>query len=119
MQSIRWADIPIETMSSRVTRQVVWGEHSTLARFCFTKGTHISAHKHDSEQHTCVLQGLVQVRTEGSSEVVVKAGEMLLIPAGHEHEVWVVEDSVVVDFFAPPRFDWRDGAHRYLTGDGE
>ena len=49
----------------------------------------------------------------GDTEIVVRAGEVLLIPASVEHEVWVLEDSLVFDFFAPPREDWRAGHERF------
>jgi quercetin dioxygenase-like cupin family protein len=119
MRLMRWAEVPVETLSTNVSRQVIWGQQSTLARFAFAKGTHVSAHAHDSEQHTCVMQGVIKIHVAGSPPVVAKAGEMLLIPGGLEHEVWVMEDSVVIDFFASSRVDWRELAHQYLTDDGE
>ncbi len=118
MQLIRWSDVPVEEISPTVRRQVLWGENGTLARFTFAKGTHVSAHRHKSEQHTCVLEGGIRAKLSGvDAELLVKAGEVLLIPGDVEHEVWVLEDSVLLDFFAPARDDWTQGAHRYLAGE--
>src|SRR6202035_2028101 len=114
-QLFRWRGMPVEKISSTVCRQIVWGQKGTLARFCFAEGTHLSAHRHESEQHTCVLEGAMRV-IAGDAEIVVRAGEVLLIPASVEHEVWVLEDSLVFDFFAPPREDWRAGHDGYLVG---
>lgn len=118
MQLIRWSDLPIEVISTDVSRQVVWGEKATLARFHFAKGAHVSSHQHESEQHTCIVQGAIKARiaTEGDKEVLVRVGEVLIIPANVEHEVWVLEDSILVDFFAPARHDWLTGSHQYLAG---
>jgi unsaturated pyranuronate lyase len=118
MQLIRWGEVATETISPDVNRQVIWGEKATLARFSFTKGAHISAHKHDSEQHTCVLSGAIRalVGATEAKEVVVQADEVLVIPANVPHEVWILEDSLLLDFFSPSRQDWLAGSHQYLAG---
>jgi hypothetical protein len=33
-----------------------------------------------------------------------------VVPGGVEHEAWFSEDTEVIDFFAPPREDFRAGA---------
>jgi quercetin dioxygenase-like cupin family protein len=117
MQLVRWTEVATEKISPNVHRQVIWGEQATLARFFFAQDAHVSAHKHESEQHTCVVAGAIRARIAGEEkEVIVRAGEVLLIPGGVEHEVWALEDSEVVDFFAPARRDWLVGAHQYLAG---
>jgi quercetin dioxygenase-like cupin family protein len=119
MKVISWTNIPVETLSNNVHRQVVWGKSSTLARFSFAKDLHVTAHRHDSEQYTCVMQGALKLRTAENPPITLTAGEMLLIPGGIEHEVWVLEDSIVIDFFAPSRLDWQEGSHQYLTANEE
>jgi len=117
MNLVRWAELTAESIGPNVVRQVTSGENATLARFQFSKGAHVSAHVHESEQYTCVLQGAIRARVAGEpAEVCVYAGEVLLIPASTEHEVWVLEDSLLLDFFAPPRLDWLAGVHQYLEG---
>lgn len=115
MQPTRWEEIAVENISPTVERQVVWGKKGTLARFSFAKDTHVSRHKHEAEQHTCILQGAMRLRV-GTDEVTMRAGDLLVIPSWVEHEVWVLEDSVVWDFFAPGRQDWRDSESEYLKG---
>jgi len=115
MQPQRWNDIPREKLSDTVERQVVWGERSTLARFRLGQGTHISKHKHENEQCTCMLEGAMKMNLAGQ-EFTLRAGDVLVIPPWAEHEVWVLEDAVVLDFFSPPRQDWRQGQHQYLQG---
>ena len=39
-----------------------------------------------------------------------------MIEANKEHEVWALEDSLLLDFFAPPRLDWLTGHQQYLEG---
>jgi unsaturated pyranuronate lyase len=49
----------------------------------------------------------------GWSEVVVKAGEVLCIPANMPHEAWALEDTLDLDVFTPPR-DWLNKTDAYL-----
>jgi quercetin dioxygenase-like cupin family protein len=115
MEQRRWEDIPREKLSDTLERQVVWGEKSTLARFTLSKGTHIARHKHENEQYTCVLEGEMKMNLAGR-QLLLSAGGVLVIPPWSEHEVWVLEDAVVLDFFSPPRQDWRQGQQEYLQG---
>ena len=44
----------------------------------------------------------------------VHEGEVLCIPSNVPHAVEAMEDSVVVDVFAPSRDDWARGDDAYL-----
>lgn len=115
MEPSRWADIPSERITDQVARKTVWGEKATLARFSLTKGAHISRHKHEHEQYTTLLSGAMRMDL-GGRELTLGAGDVLVIPPWVEHEVWVLEDTEVLDFFSPPRQDWREGKSQYLAG---
>lgn len=115
MEILRWDEVAREQLGEGVARRVVWGERATLARFEFSQSMHAARHQHEAEQHTCVISGALRIAT-GGHEFMVRAGEMLLIPGNTEHEVWALEDSVVLTFFAPAREDWTQGDHHYLTG---
>lgn len=116
MELVRWESQPKEQLAEGVARQVVWGERATLARFEFARGMHAARHQHAAEQHTCVERGALRIAASGR-EFTVRTGEMLLIPGSTEHEVWALEDSVVLVFFAPARDDWKaQGGSHYLTG---
>ena len=39
----------------------------------------------------------------GSEQRVCGQGDVVVIPGGTEHEAWFLEDTEVIDFFAPPR----------------
>lgn len=129
MQPALWEDTPVEKISELVERQVVWGEKSTLARMRLAQGEHVSKHSgstfarrgelksnhYESEQITCRLSGAMRMKL-GDTELRLPAGEVLVIPSAMEHEVWVLEDTVVLDFFAPAGEDWSRGRSQYLAG---
>jgi quercetin dioxygenase-like cupin family protein len=112
MKPIRWEDVPLERINENVSRQVIWGENGTLARLCFVKGTHTSPHKHEAEQHTCVVDGVLEFRLD-DEKLVLRAGDILVVPAWAEHEAWALEDTTVIDFFAPVRKDWLSQERGY------
>lgn len=115
MKPLSWDDVPRETLHVGVERQVIWGGHATLARFALAKGAHVARHSHPSEQFTSVMTGVLRLAIDGR-DVILRAGDVVVIPAAVDHEAWMLEDGIVLDFFAPPRDDWREGRHAYLQG---
>ncbi len=116
MEAVKWETIPVETITQGVERQVLWGDQANLARLSLAKGTHVSKHAHPAEQFTCVLSGALRVDL-GGRELRLSAGELIVIPGEVAHEVWALEDTIVWDFFAPPRHDWKTGRSAYLAGE--
>ena len=47
-------------------------------------------------------------------EILVRAGELLLIPMNTPHSVQALEDSEFLDFFTPAREDWLHREDYYL-----
>jgi quercetin dioxygenase-like cupin family protein len=63
--------------------------------------------QHDNEQFSCVLRGRIRFvlgepGTAAYRETEVTAGEMLHLPGGVPHAAFAIEDSEVLDVFAPP-----------------
>ena len=50
----------------------------------------------------------------GGEDLVVGAGESLVIPPNVPHGVVALEDTVVTDVFTPRRDDWIKGDDAYL-----
>ena len=91
METFVWGSEPIEPLNERIGRQML------------------------NEQIATVLSGRVRFRL-GDEERVVDALASVLIPGGVPHEVEALEDSVVLDAFAPRREDWLRGDDAYLRG---
>ena len=47
-------------------------------------------------------------------ELVVRAGEVIVIPSNLPHRALALEDTLDVDVFSPPRQDWLAGTDSYL-----
>jgi len=109
----RWADIPPEQMNPFFTRQFVHGEKAMLARVCLKQGCVVPTHDHPNEQISLIVSGSLEFVLDGQS-VIVRAGEILIIPAGVPHSAIAHEDMEGLDIFAPPRQDWIDQTDAYL-----
>jgi quercetin dioxygenase-like cupin family protein len=113
MPKVSWTEIPVERIGDLISRQTVNGESATVARFVLLRGAVISRHAHPNEQYSVVLTGALQFVFDDREEPV-SAGEMMFIPGNVWHSAVALEDSVVLDFFAPRREDWIRKEDAYL-----
>ena len=115
MPHFRWDSMPVEQLSATIGRQMVTGGKAMMARIYLKKGAVVPAHKHESEQITFVLSGALQFEMEGK-QIVVRTGEVLLIPSWVVHSAVALEDTDDLDVFSPIRQDWLTGNDQYLRG---
>ena len=101
----RWDGIAVEKVTEMISRKIVTGGRQMLAQVYLKRGAHVPLHSHASEQMTYVLQGALRCRV-GADEIVVRAGEVLHIPAGRRHQAEALEDTFELDVFSPARDDW-------------
>jgi quercetin dioxygenase-like cupin family protein len=113
MNHYRWVDIPSEQINDTIARRFITGDSITVGRFELKQGGIVPSHSHANEQISIILSGVLLFRIDGV-ETVVKAGEMMQIPANVAHEVEVLEDTLAVDVFSPVRQDWIDKTDAYF-----
>ncbi len=114
----QWDTVRKEQLNSLFARQIITGEKAMMARIFLRKGCVVPAHSHDAEQLSYVIEGSLLFTLEtrnGTEEVLVKAGEVLVIPSHVVHSaVARDEDMMGIDIFSPIRHDWLDGTDSYL-----
>ena len=112
----RWNDMPRERVTDEIDRRVITSERMMLAHVYLKKGSVVPRHSHENEQLTYILEGALRFKIgpEGSEVIVVRAGEVLVIPSNVPHEAEALEDTLDVDVFNPPRQDWLDGTDHYF-----
>ncbi|HEY2018447.1 MAG TPA: cupin domain-containing protein, partial [Bryobacteraceae bacterium] len=96
-----------------VGRRAIHGANLTIARLEIKKDAVVPEHSHVNEQISMVERGALKFFIDGG-EQIVSAGEVLVIPPHAPHGVVALEDTVVVDVFAPSREDWIRGDDAYL-----
>lgn len=112
----RWNDMPKERVTDEIDRRLVVGDRMMLAHVYLKKGSIVPRHSHDNEQLTYILEGALRfsIGDDGAEEIIVRAGEVLVIPSNVPHQAEALEDTLDVDVFSPPRQDWLDGTDDYL-----
>ncbi|HCT60753.1 MAG TPA: cupin domain-containing protein [Acidobacterium sp.] len=116
LQHIALDKLPPEPLNPLITRQFVHGSQSMLARILLRQGAVVPRHSHHNEQITYVLSGALRFHFDDGREIVVRAGETLVIPPHMPHAAEALEDTIDLDVFAPPREDWINGTDAYLRG---
>ena len=114
----RWEDIPREELVNQIGRRIITGAQAMLAHVYLKEGSVVPMHDHPNEQLTYIIEGSLQMQfSDGAPDVVVHAGEVLVIPAGVPHGAVALEDTFDLDVFSPPRQDWLQGTDAYLRQD--
>lgn len=111
----RWEEVPEEQLKGTLTRRLITGERIMIAQVFFKKGDDVPRHSHHNEQITYIVSGALCFRFgEEENELIVRAGEVLVIPPNLPHSAVALEDTLDVDIFSPPREDWLAKTDDYL-----
>jgi len=112
----RWNELKAEKLKGGITRKLITSERMMIAHVHLDKGDEVPRHSHENEQITYILEGalLFKLGENGEREVIVRAGEVLVIPSFLPHSAVALEDTLDVDVFNPPRQDWLAGTDAYL-----
>ena len=110
----RWAELPAEPMRGSISRRLITGERMMIAHVYLKTGDDVPRHSHENEQITYVLEGALRFALGDGRVIVVRSGEVLVIPPHLSHRVDALEDTIDLDVFTPPRADWIAGTDAYL-----
>jgi quercetin dioxygenase-like cupin family protein len=84
-------------------------DEAMLCEFFLLRGSHVASHNHMNDQVGYVVRGSMDF-TIGGVVYRLEAGDSYAIPGGIFHSVDVLQDSIVIDTFSPPRDDYRTEA---------
>ena len=117
-QHYSWGKIPREKLNNDIDRRFITGTNMMIAQIYLKEGGVAPNHSHKNEQITYVLEGALKflLGEDQQEEVILRAGEVLVIPPHLPHSAVALEDTLDVDIFNPPREDWLDGSDVYLRG---
>jgi len=86
-------------------KTLAFGNRTSLSEFSLGKGSVIPKHSHPHEQTGYVISGQL-LFTIGDERFEAKPGDSWNIPGNVEHDVEVLENTVVIEVFSPPREDY-------------
>lgn len=81
------------------------GERMMVTLMTFQEGERVETHSHPHEQAGYCIQGHFELTIEDVS-TVIKADDSYVIPGGTAHSYRILEDSLAVEMFSPPREDY-------------
>jgi quercetin dioxygenase-like cupin family protein len=115
-QHLNWEAMPKEQLNDDIQRRLITGDNMMIAHVYIKAGGVVPMHSHHNEQITYILDGALKflLGENQDEEVIVRAGEVLVIPPHLPHSATALEDTLDVDVFNPPREDWLDGSDAYL-----
>ncbi|MGH2610955.1 MAG: cupin domain-containing protein [Tepidiformaceae bacterium] len=98
---------PVEMLPGIFRRTLNEGAHTMLCELRMAAGSVVPAHAHPHEQTGYLASGRFRFRL-GDSWLEMGPGDSWCVPGGVEHEVIVIEDTIAIDVFSPPREEYRD-----------
>lgn len=101
-------DATLFSPEAGLSRQVLaYSDQLMLVRHLMDKGWVGARHSHPHEQLVYVISGHLRF-SGGGSTFDVKAGDSFIVPGGMEHQASALEESEVLDVFAPYREDYAE-----------
>lgn len=90
-----WNDIEATEVYPGIVRQVVTTTDCTIIRYTYHPGCVFPVHRHPEEQLTIVHSGEIEFEIDGKM-MMLRAGEIAIIPGNVPHGARVVGNEVVV-----------------------
>ena len=99
MRVERWDAQRDGTLSERALRRKLEKLGYTVSCYTYPPGTYFPPHTHAEDKMDAVISGRFRIRM-GGDEVVLEAGDVVLVPRGAEHSAEVVGPAPVVSLDA-------------------
>ncbi|WP_139993423.1 cupin domain-containing protein [Paenibacillus paridis] len=94
-----------QQITDKIRRKVMPpGKQLMIMLVEFKQGGFGTEHAHPHEQIGFVVSGRIKMML-GGDEVVVEAGEQIVVPGNVLHAVWALEDTTLLEIFTPLRED--------------
>ncbi len=90
-------------------RTMATTDEAMICEFFLERGAVVQPHSHMNDQVGYIIFGRIEI-TIGDQTQVCVAGDSYAVPGGVEHSANVLEDTLSLDIFSPPRNDYRTEA---------
>jgi len=97
---------PINALPGLVRKTLAQGQSMMICEFKFDALVEIPIHTHPHEQVGYLVEGHVEMVIDGK-KYELKKGDSYYAPSNVPHGVFILEPSVIVDTFCPPREDYQ------------
>ena len=115
LEKTSWKSTEVEKLNDTISRQMISGDNATISQLFLQRGAIVPRHSHVNEQYSWIISGALKSVFD-DREIVIDAGEVLVIPPNVPYSAVALEDAVDVDVFSPRREDWILKEDAYLRG---
>ena len=95
--------VTVESPPGICRTTLAYRDEIMFCHFDMKKGASIPLHNHEAVQCGYVIQGKVKFVKQNESEFIAEAGDSYVFASKESHGADVLEDSEVVECFAPMR----------------
>lgn len=97
-------DLSAKSLSDLAVRRTISGENLMLTRYEVMAGAEFGVHRHPEEQMGYVIRGRIEFFVgEPERRYVFESGTFFHFGSNEPHRSRVLENSLVIDVFSPPR----------------
>ena len=79
---------------------------SMITEMYYKTKDHVGFHRHPNEQCGYIISGKIRMRFDTYDEIL-ETGDSYIIPENTDHSIDATEDTELIDFFGPPRKDYK------------
>ncbi len=103
----RWTELSKDVPMPLLERRRVIGERVMISQVRLQRGCVVPMHRHENEQFACILEGRLRFGfgekgDPAYRQVDARGGDVVHLPSNVLHSAEAVEDTLVLDIFAPP-----------------
>ncbi len=95
----KWDSERDEQLTEQALCRKLEGQGYHVSRYLYPPGTYFPDHKHDVDKIDAVLSGRFRIRMQ-NQEVILEAGDSVVIPRGVVHSAEVLGDEVAISLDA-------------------
>jgi quercetin dioxygenase-like cupin family protein len=95
-----------DVMDGIKIKTLVYGAKTLMTEFILKKGSLLPDHAHPYEQTGYLIKGGIVLHI-GESKHELHQGDSWIIPENIPHMAEILEDSVALEVFSPPRSDYK------------
>lgn len=97
---------PVNVLPGVIRRTLITTDKLMVCEFQLREGAEIPIHSHPHEQVGYIVKGEVRM-TINNIEYELTIGDTYAAPPNVSHGASIIEDSIIIDTFSPPREDYR------------
>ena len=102
----QWSLIAWEKVNESIDRKVVMGDRLMMVMYRFAPNQAWPEEVHEAEQAGYILEGKIELTLSAQGKkVLLGAGDGYLIRSWSPHSWKVLEETVLIDIFSPPRLE--------------